>query len=100
MPSVRLAGGWYKVIAVFTKNPDDRELANVPKLWLPVGEYPCVTHNQQHWYGIKYPDPTKGGIIYVRLVRLALADKPCRCPRLRFPHKRNDSCEGGPDGAH
>lgn len=87
------------MLAVFTNSADDRRKISIPKLWLPVGEYPYVLRENQHWYGIKYPEPNRGGIIYVRLERLEITDKPCRCPRLRFPHKRNASCEGGLSGS-
>ena len=93
MPTARLRGGWYRVVAVYSK-----EDYSFPKLWLPSGEYPHVLNGGEHWYGIRYPDPEKGGIIYVRLEQLAMAAEPCRCPVLRFPHKRSKNCKGDPRG--
>lgn len=86
------------MLAVFSRNDKAQRMLSIPKLWLPVGEYPSVKRGSETWYGIKYPDPTIGGRIYVRLEHLPLADKPCKCSRLRFPHKRNASCKGGSSG--
>lgn len=93
MERVRLKGGWYRVIAVYSKAE-----YSFPKLWLPSGEYPHVLREGINWYGIRYPDPEKGGMVYVRIEQLAMEDKPCRCPRLRFPHKRSPHCRGNRDG--
>ena len=83
--------GWYKLLAVYSQS------TSLPKarLFLPAGSLRTVNDKEGRcWYAIKYPDPTKGGIIWVRIRKVRIREAPCHCSLLRFPHRRAKRCTG------
>jgi len=92
---VRLSG-WYRVIRVHTENERTVEALKAPRLYLEDAEYPCVfSPTGARWISLRYPDPTIGGKVYVRLEKIEEREKPCKCNQYRFPHKRNQRCPHG-----
>jgi hypothetical protein len=92
MRVLRLRGGWYKVIAVFSYHAERQASTGPHRLWLPAGEYPCHMRGSQRWVGVRDAD-RPGELSYYRLERTEAADKPCRCAAFRFPHKRTAKCK-------
>lgn len=100
VPTVRtrqLEEGWYRILEAFSANPKHPDLLK-HRLFLPRGEYRIVFNRGEVWYLIQYPNPDRGGALYVRLARTEPQGLPCLCPRLRFPHRRTDKCKGARRG--